>query len=408
MRSRLAALLLTAAVLGPGAAAGQQGALTSQQARAIHEQLLTLDTHLDTPARFSQPGWDILDRHAVSDGSQVDYPRMVEGGLDGGFWAVYTPAQPRTPQGDRAARNAALKRTVEIHQMLAEHGDKFVLALKADDAAKIVAANKRVVFLSIENAQPVEADLSLTETFYELGVRMIGLAHFRTNDLADSATDAAEWRGLSPKGRELVAEANRLGMVLDASHSSDEVLDQLITLSKTPIILSHSGCKAVFDHPRNIDDNRIRALAASGGVLQVTAFSSYLIEIPPNPERDRALADLDKEFGPAAALSPVRRQEFTARRRAIQERYPVPRATFEHFMANLLHALKVGGVDHVGIGLDLDGGGGVTGLEDVADSWKISERLLREGYTPADLEKIWSGNVLRLLRAAEAGQAAKA
>ena len=407
MSKPVAAVLVAAVLLGPSAAISQGAALTDKQARAIHEQLITLDTHLDTPASFSRPGWDIMDRHTVKDdATQVDYPRMVEGGLDGGFFAVYTPAGPRTPDGDRAERDAALKRAVEIREMVAKHGDKFALALKADDAAAIAAAKKRIVFMSIENAQPVEADLSLIKTFYDLGVRMIGVAHFKTNDLGDSATDAPEWRGLSPKGRRLVEEANRLGMVLDASHSSDEVFDQLLQYSKTPIILSHSGCKAVFDHPRNIDDGRLRALAAKGGVIQVTAYSSYLIPTPRNPERDAAMQALQAEAGALRTLGPDARKALLAKREAIDAKYPVPRATFDIYMANLLHALKVAGVDHVGIGLDLDGGGGVTGLEDVADDWKISARLLKEGYTPADLQKIWSGNALRVLRAAEAGRGA--
>jgi membrane dipeptidase len=409
MSKRVAAALAVVGLLGPAVAAGQAAVISDTQARAIHERLITLDTHLDTPARFAQPGWDIMDRHsATADDSQVDYPRMVEGGLDGGFFAVYTPAGPRTREGDIAERDAALTRAMEIREMVAKHGDRFALALKADDAASIAAAKKRIVFMSMENAQPVEADLTLMTTFYGLGVRMMGLAHFKTNDLADSATDAPEWHGLSPKGRQLVAEANRLGIVLDASHSSDDVFDQLLTLSKTPIILSHSGCKAVFDHPRNIDDGRLRALAAKDGVIQVTAYSSYLVATPRNPERDAAMAALQKEAGPARNLAPAARKALNAKRRAIEAKYPVPRATFDVYMANLLHALKVAGVDHVGIGLDLDGGGGVSGLDDVADDWRISARLLREGYSPADLQKIWSGNALRVLRAAEAAKAPSA
>lgn len=374
-------------------------------ARAVHEGLLTLDTHLDTPANFSQPGWSILDRHSAEvDGSQVDYPRMVEGGLDGGFFVVFTPAQPRTPEGDRKARDMALVRAVEIHEMVAKHADKFALALKADDAARIAAEGKRFVFISMENSQPVEADLSLMSSFHALGVRMMGPAHFKTNDLADSATDAREWGGLSPKGRDFVAEANRLGIILDASHSSDEVLRQMIALSKTPIVLSHSGAKDVFNHPRNIDDGLLRLLAANGGVIQVLAFTNYMVEVPKNPERDAAMTEMMKAFTASGPVTPQRRQALWAKRREVEARYPTPKATIETFMAHLLHALKVAGVDHVGIGLDLDGGGGVVGLNDVADSWKITELLLKEGYSKADIEKIWSGNLLRVMRAVEAAK----
>lgn len=398
-------LLATTAALA--LVAGSAHAADPAAARKLHEGLLTLDTHLDTPANFGRPGWDILDRHdAAKDGSQIDYPRMVEGGLDGGFFAIFTNQGPRTPEATRAARDAAIIRGVEIHEMVAKHGDKFALALKADDAERIVAEGKRVVFMSVENSYPMDGDVTLLSTFYALGVRISGLAHFKNNDMADSSTDTPEWHGLSPLGKQFVAEANRLGVVLDGSHSSDEVLDQLIALSKTPVILTHSGCKAVFDHPRNVDDTRIKALAAAGGVIQVDAYSSYLIETPKNAERDAAMAALRAKAGARAKMTEAERASFMAEMKAIDAKHPVPKATFEDFMNHLNHALKVAGVDHVGIGIDFDGGGGVTGLNDASDYWKISERLLAEGYTREDLAKIWGGNVLRLLRAAEAAKAA--
>lgn len=398
-------LLATTAVLA--LVAGGAQAADPAAARKLHEGLLTLDTHLDTPANFGRPGWDILDRHSADkDGSQIDYPRMVEGGLDGGFFAIFTNQGPRTPEATRAARDAAIIRGVEIREMVAKHGDKFALALKADDAERIAAQGKRVVFVSVENSYPMDGDITLLSTFYALGVRISGLAHFKNNDMADSSTDTPEWHGLSPLGKQFVAEANRLGVVLDGSHSSDEVLDQLIALSKTPVILTHSGCKAVFNHPRNVDDARIKALAASGGVIQVDAYSSYLIETPKNAERDAAMAALRAKAGARAKMTEADRAGFMAEMKAIDAKYPVPKATFEDFMNHLNHALKVAGVDHVGIGIDFDGGGGVTGLNDASDYWKISERLLAEGYTRDDLAKIWGGNVLRLLRAAEAAKAA--
>jgi membrane dipeptidase len=330
---------------------------------------------------------------------------MVEGGLDGGFFAIFTPQGPRTPEATRAARDAALIRGVEIREMVAKHGDKFALALKADDAAAIAAQGKRVVFMSIENSYPIDGDVTLLSSFYALGVRISGLAHFKNNDMADSSTDKPEWQGLSPLGKQFVAEANRLGVVLDASHSSDAVLDQLIALSKTPVILTHSGCKAVFDHPRNIDDARLKALAASGGVIQVEAFSSYMIDSPKNPEREAAMAALMAKVGARSKMTEEQRAALMAERAAIDAKWPMTKATFDDFMNHLNHALKVAGVDHVGIGIDFDGGGGVVGLEDASDYWKISQALLAQGYTKADLEKIWSGNVLRLLRAAEAAKA---
>lgn len=386
---------LSSALVWPAAAGA------TSDAKEVHAGLLTLDTHLDTPANFGRPGWDMLDRHSVAEGSHVDYPRMVEGGLSGGFFAIFTPQGPLTPEGERSARDAALIRAVEIHEMVARHSDQFAIALKADDAPAILARKKRIVFLSIENSYPLEGDLSLMATFQKLGVRLIGPIHFKNNALGDSSTDKPEWHGLSPLGKTFVAEANRLGLVLDASHASDDVLDQMIALSKTPVILSHSGCKAVYDHPRNIDDARLKALADSGGVIQVNSLSAYLIPIPKNPAREAAMGALMQKASNASKLSPDEQAALRAEFKSIEAKYPQPMATFDDFMNHLLHALKIAGVDHVGIGTDMDGGGGVTGMEDVASYPRITERLLAAGYTKSDLEKIWGGNVLRVLKQAE-------
>jgi membrane dipeptidase len=385
-------------------------AKANAKAMAIHERLIVLDTHLDTPAHLVWNGWSILDRHSVGeDGSQIDLPRMIAGGLDGGFFAVYTPQGPLTAEGDIAARDAGLLRAVAIREMVARYPDRFELALKADDAASIAARGHRIVFMSIENGYPFEGDLTLMSTFYKLGVRLMSPVHFLNNRLGDSSTDPAgrKWNGLSDLGRQFVAEANRLGVVVDVSHSSDDVLDQAIQLSKTPILLSHSGCKAVFNHPRNVDDDRLRALAASGGVIQVSAYSDYMVAMPANNERAAALAEYQKAQRARTNPTAAERKALTAQRREIDQHFPAPHATFEDFMAHLLHALKVAGVDHVGVGIDFDGGGGVTGLNDATDYPRITERLLEEGYTEADLQKIWSGNVLRVLRAAETASQAR-
>jgi membrane dipeptidase len=380
------------------------GPVVSKSVRALHEQLLTLDTHLDTPANFVIEGWNVLDRHEhTHDGSQIDLPRLIEGGLDGGFWAVFTPQGPRTPAGEQAARDAALLRLLAIREVVAAHPKQFELALKADDAARIAASGKRIVFLSIENSYPLEGDLSLLQTFQRLGVRLAGPVHTSNNELADSSTDpkGPQWHGLSPKGRQFVAEANRLGLVLDGSHASDEVLDQLIELSKTPVLLSHSGVKAVFDHPRNIDDQRLKRLAASGGVIQINFLSDYLISTPKIPERQQALAALWAELGRSKNPTLAQRQALLQRKAEIDKRWPVPRASFEDAFAHLRHVIQLVGIDHVGIGADFDGGGGVNGFEDARDYPKITAQLLAEGYSREDIQKVWSGNVLRVLRAAE-------
>ena len=380
----------------------------SAAARAVHERALTLDTHLDTAMHLARPRWSILDRHdRTRDISQVDVPRMIDGGLDGGFWAIFTPQRALTPAGRASARDYALRVAVRLREMVARNPETFSLATSADDAARIAASGRRVVYLSIENGYPIGQDLSLLRTFQELGVRMIGPVHFINNDLGDSATDPTgpKWDGLSPLGRDMVIEANRLGILLDASHASDAVFDQMLALSKAPIILSHSGCKAVYDHPRNIDDDRLRRLAAAGGVISMNSLPAYLAAVETTPERKAALAELmgslGVSMGSPSSLTPEAAEALATARAEVDRRFPGRDVTFDDFMTHLLHALKVAGVDHVGIGADWDGGGGVRGMDDVTAIPRITERLLAEGYSAADVDKIWGGNVIRLLREAE-------
>jgi membrane dipeptidase len=394
------AAVLAGSLFAPSAQAAQ-----AADARAIHERILTLDTHMDTPMNFARPGWDMMDEHTVqSDQSQVDYPRMVKGGLDGGFFAIFTPQGPRTPEGFATARDAALKRASEIRDMVARHRDNFEVAFRADDAERIAKSGKRIVFESIENSYPLGKDVTLLKRFYDLGVRMVGAVHFTNNDFADSATDpkGPEWHGLSPLGRQLVAEANRLGIILDASHASDETFDQMLALSTTPIVLSHSSARAVFNHPRNIDDARMMKLAAAGGVVQINSYSDYLIDTPVNPERDQAIRALGRKYGQFRNLMGEKLTAYMAERQQVEGRYPLPHATIDDFMAHMLHAIRLVGVDHVGVGLDLDGGGGVTGMEDVAGIPEITKRLLAAGYSEPDIAKIWGGNILRVMRIVEA------
>lgn len=387
-----------AAALSVGACA------SSPDPRALHERILTLDTHLDTPAHFARPGWTITDRHTFpEDVSQVDLPRMIEGGLDGGFWVVYTPQGPRTPEGNARALAAASARLASIHSMIAANSGAFELALRSEDAARIASSGKRVVYISVENSYPLSGRLDLLPAWYDRGVRMIGPVHTANNDFADSATDRSgpQWNGLSPAGRELVRQANRLGMIVDLSHASDAAFDQALELSATPIILSHSGPSAVYMHPRNIDDERLRRLAAKGGVIQVNALGSYLRELPAAPERQAAVTALRARYGAVENLNAEQLAAYEAERIAIERQYPAPQADFEDYMRHLMHVLQLIGPDHVGIGADWDGGGGVAGMNDISQIPRITERLVAAGYSQEDIAKIWGGNVIRLLHTAE-------
>ena len=405
MKSTAIALLLCAFLLRPALAAPAE--TLEQRATALHNSAIVLDTHLDTPMLFARPDWRIGDRHSFdADFSQVDYPRMVEGGLDGGFWVIYTPQGERTAAGNRAARDFGLKRLVEIREMVAANADRFEIALSADDAARIKKAGKRIVYISMENASPLASDPSLLGAYYDLGLRMLGLVHSSNDDFADSSTNPGgpEFNGLSDKGRALVAEANRLGLIIDLSHASDTVFDQVVELSKTPVVLSHTASAALNAHPRNIDDARLRKLAATGGVIQVNSVNQFLIKVPDNAERD---AEVDRFFAmieDGAALSAERRKQAMQLYREIEAKYPTPKATFEDYMKHMLHILEVAGPEHVGLGADWDGGGGVSGMIDVTSLPKITERLLREGYSEDQVRGVLGGNLLRVMRAVEAAR----
>lgn len=379
----------------------------SPEAWAIHQRLMTLDTHLDTPAFFDTVrGYDIMERHDVErDGSQVDYPRMVEGGLDGGFWVIYMGQGPLTPEGYRNVRDAALLRALAIHKMVAANPDEFEIALTAADAARINASGKKIVYMSIENSYELGEDLSLLDTFYKLGVRMAGPVHNGSNQLADSTNPGpnppVSWGGLSPMGKDYVRRANQLGIILDGSHASDAAIEQMIDLSATPIILSHHGADHLNEHPRNAPDALLKKLAARGGVIHMNALGSFIKTLPQTKERTDAMAALRTKWGNPNTLESARYEEYLDEMVALNKQFPENRATFEDYMQQVLYTIKLVGVDHVGFGADWDGGGGLDGFRDITALPKITERLLAEGYTEADLAKMWGGNVVRLLKAAE-------
>jgi membrane dipeptidase len=404
VRHRSPALSLRTCLIAALLASAAAPALAQTQAeRALHESLVVLDTHFDTPANLSREGWNIMDRHDVLvDGSQVDYPRMVQGGVDGGFFAIFTPQGARTPEGDLKARNAALVRGLEIHEMVAANPKQFEIALTPDQALDIARRHKRFVFISMENGNPFGQDLSLMQTFYDFGVRVMGPVHFLDNQLGDSATDKKEWGGLSPLGKEFVARANRMGILLDASHSSDTVLDDMLALSKAPIILSHSGVRAIYNHPRNVDDAHLKALAAHGGVIQINAFSSYMIDQPHIPERDAAMGALMQKLTSPGKRTEAQTVALFAARAEIDKKWPAKRANFDDYMKHMLHAIQVAGIDHVGVSGDFDGGGGLEGLDDVTAYPKITAALLKAGYSKDDIGKVWGGNALRVMREAQA------
>ncbi len=381
-----------------------------QRATALQKKLVTLDSHLDTPANWARPDFDMMADHSGNKLSQVDYPRMLKGEFDGGFWAIYTGQGDRSAQAHLDDRDAGLARLLVIHEQLAAHPQQFEQATTPADAARIKAEGKRIVYISMENASPLVADPSLLSFYYKQGLRLMSTAHFLNNEFADSATDpkGPEWHGLSPAGKQLVQAAQKLGIVIDQSHASDDVFDQLIALSPVPILLSHSGSRAIHDHPRNIDDARLKVLAAHGGVIQMNSYSGYLVDSGATPERKAAEKALMAKYGDFEHMPIADGARLSADLAALDAKYPVRKATLDDFLAHLDHVLKLIGPEHVGIGMDWDGGGGVEGMRDVSDLPKITAWLLRKGYSEKQIADIWGGNVLRVMQQAQDWAAAQA
>ena len=377
--------------------------ISSETKADLHSTILTLDSHLDTPMLFHRENYTFANRGSYEvDGTNVDLVRLKEGNLDGGFWVIYTQPGQLNKESYVAARTSALLRQMAIREMAAKYSDSVELAFAADDARRIHDSGKIVVYQSMENAYPLGEDISLLESFYVAGLRMIGPVHFKNNQFADSATDEPLYGGLSELGKQLVLEANRLGLILDGSHASDQAKLDMIALSTTPIILSHSGPDGVYDHPRNVPDEILLKLAATGGVIHVNAFSSYLEQLTPSAERAAALKELEQQFGATAAKRTEQQQKaFSAAMSEVNDKFPRSQSTFEKFMEHLHYTLNLVGVNHVGIGADWDGGGGVIGMTDVTTVNKITNELIAAGYSAQDIEKVWSGNILRLLRQAE-------
>lgn len=407
---RISLIIMTALTLmACGSDKPQETEAPTETKADLHSSILTLDSHLDTPMLFHRENYNFANRGSYeADGTNVDLVRLQEGNLDGGFWVIYTQPGLLNKESYVAARTSALLRQMAIREMAAKYSDSVELAFVADDAKRIHDSGKIVVYQSMENAYPLGEDVSLLETFYVGGLRMVGPVHFRNNQFADSATDEPIYGGLSELGKELVKEANRLGLIIDGSHASDQAKLDMMELSTTPIILSHSGPDGVYDHPRNVPDEILLKLAETGGVIHVNAFSGYLEQLTPSDERAAALKALEDQYGANAdERTDEQREAYSAALSEVNDKFPRPKSTFEKFMEHLLYTLKLVGADHVGIGADWDGGGGVIGMTDVTTVNKITNELITAGYSAEDIEKIWSGNILRLLRDAEAARTAE-
>ena len=374
----------------------------AKKAAEIHDKVLTVDTHVDTPMRLVRSDFNLGERHEPERrGGKVDFPRMKEGGLDAIFFAVFIGQGARTPGGNEKAKETALNIFDAIHEALKNHADLAELAVTPDDAYRIEKTGKRAIFIGIENGYPVGNNLSLIKNYYDLGSRYITICHTRNNDICDSSTDSTEHNGLSEFGEEVVAEMNRVGMMVDLSHASDETFYDVLKISKSPVICSHSCSRAICDSPRNLDDDMLKKLSENGGVIQMCILSSYVKPDEPNPERDAAIKALREKYKNFNDLSDEERQKAREEWNAVREKYPQKLANVSDAVDHIDHIVKVAGIDHVGIGTDFDGGGGIEGCYDVSEMGNITLELVKRGYNEKQIRKIWGGNIMRVLAEVE-------
>lgn len=365
----------------------------------IHSEILTLDSHTDTPLLFGREGYDIGKRNDPRErGGKLDFPRMIEGGLDAVFFAVFVGQGERSPEGNAAAKRRALGIFSNIYQALEVNRHMAALALSANDAYQIKASGKVAVYIGLENAYVLGDDLSMVQRYYDMGARYIGLSHSRNNDVCDSSTDKPEHGGLTDFGEAVVMEMNRIGMMVDVSHISDAAFYDVLEITSAPVIASHSNARAVCDYPRNLNDDMLLALRENGGVVQLCLLSAYVKSLPPNPQRESALQELRDAHNNFQGLSDEEMAWVREEWYAINQKYPSPMATVSELVDHVDYIVDLIGIDHVGIGTDFDGGGALEDCFDVTELPNITRELLERGYSATDIEKIWSGNFMRVFK----------
>ena len=379
----LAFLLLSS---GPTPAADKLPPV-SERAKAVHAAGMLFDGHNDLPWRLRQDGdmaFTKFDLAKRLDSGQTDIPRLREGGVKAQFWSVYIPSEQPHPA------RTVLDQIDLVYRMCERYPHDFALATSADEVEAAVKAGKIASLIGIEGGIAIEDDLALLRDFARLGARYMTLTHNRTLGWADAATDDPKHGGLNPFGERVVKEMNRLGMFVDISHVSPETMDDVLRVSKAPVIASHSSARAIADHPRNVPDAILKRITANGGVIMVNFYSGFVVPQAVKQNRESRAELMKKHPDPAAY-------------RKAQEEYnrshPIPRGTVKDVADHIEHMIKVAGVDHVGIGSDFDG---ITawpvGLEDVSDYPRLTEELLRRDLSETDIHKILGGNVLRAFR----------
>ena len=388
-----------------------------ERAMKIHEKVITIDTHDDINVENFTDEKNYTQRLET----QVNLPKMEEGGLDVSWLIVYTGQDSLNEAGYAKAKDNAMAKFEAIRRLCDEIArDKIELALTSDDVRRIDAAGKKVAMIGVENAYPIGTDLGEFEKYQRLGARYISLSHNGHSQFCDSNTGEKDsvWlhNGLSELGKEAVIEMNRLGMMIDVSHPSKKSMEQMIQLSKAPIIASHSSARALCDHSRNLDDDQLKLMKENGGVVQTVAFSSYL-----NTEKADARSGYMKEVYTKVADSMgiewYERDQFAELTEAqlvtyMENRPKVmkignemaatmkdapPAVDVGDFVNHIDYMVELIGIDHVGISSDFDGGGGIEGWSDASETFNVTLELVKRGYTEKQIAQLWNGNLLRVL-----------
>lgn len=388
------------------------------RARDIHERVITLDTHNDIDTSNFVPG----NNYTADLDTQVNLPKMIEGGLDVTWLVVYTGQGPLSAEGYAAAEENALDKFRAIHRLAEEIAPESIeIAYTSDDVRRIDAAGKKIAMIGVENAYPMGLDLSNVQRYQAAGARYMSLSHNGHSQFADSNTGERDgvWLhdGLSDLGREAVALMNRWGIMIDLSHPAKTSNMQVLELTRAPVIASHSSARAVNDVSRNLDDEQLLAIRDNGGVVQTTAFSSYLNTVKNdahtaamNTLRSAIAADLGYELVDGASVRALSEQDRAAYRERLAQinALAAPRIAAEvdaiappvnvaDFVDHIDYMVELIGLEHVGISSDFDGGGGISGWNDASETFNVTLELVRRGYTEEQIAMLWSGNLLRVL-----------
>jgi membrane dipeptidase len=370
-----------------------------EKATRIHNKVFTIDSHTDTPLKFMNDDFDISQEHnARRGGGKIDIPRMEKGGLDAVFFAVFIGQGSRDSAGLAQAFIKSDEIFDAVYQTLEPLNDKAEIAMNPEDGYRLEKEGKRAIYLGIENGYALGNKIAHVDYFFNRGARYITLVHTRNNDLADSSTDDAgpEFDGLSDLGEQVVQRMNELGIMVDVSHASDSAFYDAVRLSKAPIIASHSCARALCDNPRNLTDDMLLALAKNGGVVQMCILSDYVKKMPSYPERDSARMAFRENHKAWDELTLEERRKTIRDWYQLDVDFPPNLANVQDVVDHIDHMVEVAGIDHVGIGTDFDGGGGVEGCFDVSEMGNITLELLKRGYSENEIRKIWGGNLMRV------------